>query len=114
MTVEILAVRRSVAVVTTTVAVTVALAACGEGATPSPVVTPAPTAAPETAPPTIEPTVPPEPSAEVTIYVVKKGDTLYGIAKEFGITAKALQAANPQVSDPRLMQIGEKLVIPAP
>jgi LysM repeat protein len=39
---------------------------------------------------------------------------MIGIAKKFGITLKALQAANPQVSDPRLMQIGEKLVIPAP
>jgi len=112
--VEIVAPRRPVGVLGITVAVAVALVACGGGATPSPIVTAAPTAAPTITPPTVEPSVTPEPSAEVTIYVVKSGDTLYGIAKELGITLKALQAANPQVRDPRTMQVGEELVIPAP
>jgi len=115
MTVEIVTLRRTLAVLAVTAAVTVTLAACGESATPVPDVSPTPpTAAPETMAPTIEPTPSPEPSAEVTIYVVKSGDTMYGIAKELGITLKALQAANPQVTDPRTMQVGEKLVIPAP
>jgi LysM repeat protein len=97
------------------VALTVTLAACGGEATPSPIVTAAPTAAPTiTAAPITEPSAAPEPSAEVTIYVVKSGDTMYGIAKEFGITLKALRAANPQVADPRTMQVGEELVIPTP
>jgi len=30
-------------------------------------------------------------------YVVQPGDTLFGIAQQFGITVEALQAANPAV-----------------
>lgn len=91
------------------------LGACGAAATPSPspspIPTPTPTVAP--APPSVEPAATPEPTASVTIYVVRSGDTLIGIAKKFKITLKALRAANPQVTDPTKMQIGEKLVIPA-
>jgi LysM repeat protein len=112
--VVIVALRRPVVVLAAAVTLTLTLAACGGGATPSPIVTAAPTAARTVTPPTVEPSATPEPSAEVTIYVVKSGDTMYGIAKELGITLKALQAANPQVTDPRTMQVGEELVIPAP
>ena len=91
------------------------LAGCGSAATPSPSPTPSP-------PPTVEllPTVAPasEPTPTVapptTVYVVKKGDTLIAIANRFKITLKALRAANPEVTDPTKLQIGQKLVIPAP
>ncbi len=49
-----------------------------------------------------------------TIYVVRKGDTLYAIARKHHITLKALRAANPAVTDPTKIRVGQKLVIPAP
>jgi LysM repeat protein len=45
------------------------------------------------------------------IYVVQAGDNLLGIARQYGVTVEALQEANA-VTDPRLLQIGQELVIP--
>jgi len=45
------------------------------------------------------------------IYVVKKGDTLVGIAVKYGISVEALQAANNNVQ-PEFLSIGAVLVIP--
>ena len=61
--------------------------------------------------PIVEPIQPP-PAAEKE-YVILKGDTFSTIAPKFGVTVKALQAANPTV-DPSKLQIGKKIVIPAP
>lgn len=47
-----------------------------------------------------------------TIYVVKKGDTLWGIAQKYHTTVKAIQDANPSVTDPTKLKIGTKLTIP--
>ena len=33
-------------------------------------------------------------------YVVRPGDTLSGIAERFGVSLKALEAANPQIPTP--------------
>ncbi|MBE3552049.1 MAG: LysM peptidoglycan-binding domain-containing protein [Kyrpidia tusciae] len=44
-------------------------------------------------------------------YLVKPGETIYRIAKHYGISPQALQAANGIV-DPRLLQSGQMLVIP--
>ncbi len=44
-------------------------------------------------------------------YVVQPGDTLYGIAQQFGLTLEALQAANPAV-DPSALGVGQALIIP--
>ena len=55
--------------------------------------------------------VQPAPSAQE--YVIQKGDSFYTIGKKFSVTTKAIQAANPSV-DPAKLQIGHKLVIPAP
>ena len=46
-------------------------------------------------------------------YTVQKGDTLTAIATRFGVTLEALRAANPQVTDPTKLQIGQVLTIPA-
>ena len=46
-----------------------------------------------------------------TIYVVKSGDTLTKIAKDFGTTYKAIKAANGLVTD--RIKVGDKLKIPA-
>jgi LysM repeat protein len=43
---------------------------------------------------------------------VKPGDTLSGIAARFHTTVKAIAGANG-ISDPRLIRIGDVLVIPA-
>jgi LysM repeat protein len=115
-------------------AIVVAIAGCGgSSATPSPSPgstdgqsTEAPAATETTAATNLTPTLPPEevtpePTVEVpaetaapegTEYVVKKGDTMYAIAKKFGITLQALIDANPQVKDPRKLQVGQKLTIP--
>jgi len=46
-------------------------------------------------------------------YAIKAGDTYSSIAPKFGVTVKALQTANPGV-DPAKLQIGRKIIIPAP
>lgn len=45
------------------------------------------------------------------IYTVKSGDTLWGIAKTFGVTLTALLAANPGIKNPNLIYPGQKVVI---
>jgi nucleoid-associated protein YgaU len=108
--------RRRLAISLTTLGL---VAACGGGATPTPaptaVATPAPTdiflPSPE---PTAGPTQAPGPdetAAAGTKYKVKKGDTMWAIAEKFGVTLKALKAANPDV-DPTTMRVGTVLVIP--
>ncbi|RDW64232.1 hypothetical protein BP5796_10734 [Coleophoma crateriformis] len=48
-----------------------------------------------------------------TTYTVVAGDTLTIIAKEkLGITLPALQAANPQITDPNKIKVGDLLNIP--
>lgn len=63
----------------------------------------------------VEPTpVPPlPPAASPTEHTIVGGDTLGAIAKKYGVSIKALKAANPTV-DEKHLQIGKKLVIPAP
>jgi LysM repeat protein len=74
-----------------------------------PTITPRPTStpAPATPAPTPTPTLTPTP----VIYIVQKGDTLIGIAKQYGISVEALQEANA-ILNPQLLQIGQELVIP--
>jgi LysM repeat protein len=77
----------------------------GNGATPNPSTSqPAPSVS-------VEPTVSPAPSAET--YIVKSGDTVSGIATEFGVTPDELLAANPQITDPDKIAIGDEITIPA-
>lgn len=61
-------------------------------------------------PPVYAPPQVPENAA--TEYVVVKGDTFSGIAKKFGVSVKAIEAANPGVV-PTKLQVGQKLSIPA-
>lgn len=73
--------------------------AVGFSPTPSPTATatPLPTATPTPGP---------------TIYKVAPGDTLYQIAKNYGVTIEAIVQAN-KLSDPRLINVGQELVIPS-
>lgn len=91
-------------------------------ATPSPTVpaaTLSPTVAAATPSPTVpaptpSPTVPtPTPPSEVITYTVQAGDTLSGIAAEFGVTVDAIAEAN-DIEDPSLIRVGQVLVIPSP
>ena len=45
------------------------------------------------------------------IFVVKRGDTLYSIAKKFGVTTERLSYINA-LSDPNRLTVGQTLVIP--
>jgi len=45
------------------------------------------------------------------VHVVVAGDTLSEIARAYGTTVPSLLAANPQITDPRLIRVGEEIVI---
>jgi len=104
-------------------AVTLALAGCGPGAA-APEHTPAaspPAATHGTATPfptwTAEPVTPTAtatPTATPTpiIYAIQQGDTLLDVASKFGVSASDIQEVNG-ITDPRLLQIGQELIIPA-
>lgn len=59
--------------------------------------------------PTATPTITPTPLP--VMYTVEEGDMLGFIAEAFGISAEAIIAAN-NISDPTLLQIGQRLLIP--
>jgi len=52
----------------------------------------------------------PEPPARASTYVVKPGDTLYGIARTAGIGVDALARSN-QIIDPAQLRVGQVLVL---
>ena len=70
--------------------------------TPRPTETPAPTR-----------TVRPRPDPVQTVHIVQPGETLSGIAKQYGLSVDALTAANG-MADPHLIKIGQELIIPGP
>jgi len=47
-------------------------------------------------------------------YTVQPGDTMHSIALKFNVPLPLLLAANPQVTNPNLLQIGAVLEIPTP
>ena len=51
-------------------------------------------------------------AANTTVYTVVSGDTMWAIAKKYGVTLSALIDANPQVKNPNLIYVGDKLTIP--
>ncbi len=67
---------------------------------------------PPTPPPMVTPTPPQVPENAVTEYIVVQGDSFSKIAKKFGVTVKAVEAANPGV-EPTKLKVGQKLSIPA-
>lgn len=66
-------------------------------------------------PPMVEPQTTPAPVAPsgAQEYAIKSGDTFSSIAKNFGVSVKAIEEANPNVNPLRL-QVGQKIQIPAP
>jgi hypothetical protein len=92
---------------------------------PSPSVAPSPTPTPLASPspsPTPVASVPPAfvglkpclDSPACYLYRVRSGDNLTRIAAKFGITLAALKAANPTITDPSLVHVGDILRIPLP
>ncbi len=65
--------------------------------------TPVPATPSDTPTPTVTPTP--------VIYVIKRGDTLLAIARQFGVTVQAIQEVNG-ITDPRRLQIGQEIIIP--
>ncbi len=47
-----------------------------------------------------------------SIYIVRPGDTLFGIAQRFGVPYNTLLAANTQIANPNLIQVGDPVCIP--
>jgi LysM repeat protein len=53
---------------------------------------------------------PPAPTGNT--YAVEPGDTLSLIAERFGVTLGALEAANPQIGDPNIIDVGDTIHLP--
>lgn len=61
----------------------------------------------------VEDTAPDAGAAQVvTVYTVKKGDTLYQIAAKYGTTYQAIAAYNG-IKNPNVIRVGQKIKIPA-
>lgn len=86
--------------------------------------TPSPTATPVPPSPTITyvPSLPPDPTATIRVvpcghptgwvlYTVQKGDTLYGLSKDFGVTVAQLQLANCLGSS-TIIRAGKQIYVP--
>jgi LysM repeat protein len=85
-------------------------------ATAEPTVAPSPTPVqvePTATPAQVEPTATPAPPAVTggCYYVVRRGDTLFSIARRFGTTIGAIAQAN-SLSNPRYIRAGQGLIIP--
>ena len=59
----------------------------------------------------VEDELPPPPSGG-SVYIVQQGDTLFGIAQQFGADLDELIATNPQITDPDIIFAGQFIVIP--
>ena len=59
------------------------------------------------------PTNTPAPTPTPTVHIVQPGDTLLGIALQYGVTLEELYQVNG-VLKPELLQIGQEIVIPVP
>ncbi len=44
-------------------------------------------------------------------YIVLKGDTLWQIAKKYGLEKKEIMKLNPTIKDPNIIRIGQKIRI---
>lgn len=74
--------------------------------------TPTPPGLPTPTPAAVEPT--PEPTPAEVVYIVQAGDTLSAIAASYGVTVDQVLAANPLITDPNQIAIGDRIVIPRP
>lgn len=61
--------------------------------------------------PFVSPTPTPSPSPSPVTYTVKSGDSLFTIAKHYGITVDQIACFNA-ITDPNILQVGQVLAIP--
>jgi LysM repeat protein len=61
-----------------------------------------------------EPTATPEPTPSPRLYRIKAGDTLARIARRNDITVADIIAANPEITDPNDIFVGQLIIIPRP
>jgi LysM repeat protein len=78
---------------------------------PAPTATPTPTGT--VIVPTATPTSTTQPPGQPIYYVVRPGDTLYSIARKFGVSMQAIMAAN-NLANPNWIYVGQRLLIPSP
>jgi LysM repeat protein len=64
-------------------------------------------------PPTSTPRATATPSAESVLHTVKRGESLSGIAKAYGVTMQSIVEAN-DIDDPNRIVTGQQLIIPSP
>jgi LysM repeat protein len=72
---------------------------------------PSPTVAPQETTPTPLPSATDTPFPGTGTYVVKAGDTLYSIARQYNVTVDELKAVN-NITDASLLKVGQVLTIP--
>lgn len=48
------------------------------------------------------------------IYTIQQGNSILSVSQAFGLTTSQILAANPQISDPNRIFVGEKICIPLP
>ena len=52
------------------------------------------------------------PSTKMVTYTVQRGDTMYAIAKRFEISYAELLKTNPNITNPSMIYVGQKITIP--
>ncbi len=52
------------------------------------------------------------PTTKLVSYTVQRGDTMWGIAKKFEISYAELTKANPNITNPGMIYVGQKVMIP--
>jgi uncharacterized YkwD family protein/spore coat assembly protein SafA len=52
------------------------------------------------------------PTTKLVSYTVQRGDTMWGIAKKFEISYSELTKANPNITNPAMIYVGQKVMIP--
>ena len=60
--------------------------------------------------PPVPPTLTPTPTPETIVYTVEPGDTLSGIAAQYGVSVQDLRALNGLSSD--ILSVGQELRVP--
>ena len=71
--------------------------------------TPTPSASPTSE---VSPSPTPTPTPEAVLYRVKSGDTLGKIAGLYQVSIDVILSANPEITSPELIRVGQELIIP--
>jgi len=71
--------------------------------------TPTPSASPTS---DVSPSPTPTPTPEAVLYRVKSGDTLGKIAEKFQVSIDVIMSANPEITSPELIRVGQEIIIP--